>query len=1476
MIEKEEAREWLATQLQDNEISKHYDTCVILHLYYAEMWDEISKYLSNLDNEFDLIVTMPYGVHISGQDIKAVYPEAQVYRCENRGRDIAPFLEVFFAIANLGYKYVCKIHTKQSLHIADGSQWQEDMLGKLLGSRKIVSQIKTAFEKHSDWGLIAPQGHVVPHEYFWLENRELVIKLASSIDIPTETLEFSYVAGSMFWFRPEALSLLLKLHLSTQDFEPEQGQIDGTLAHALERFVGLAAYQAGYKLAESDSRGIRLPNITFHFKILIQAFQQREQTFRQREEVFREQKQALITDVSNINEQVAELRSQLSSTASYAAQKERELSEIYRSKAWRLIQIMRRLRLRLAPYGSTRERVMIWGFRTIGVIRSKGLGYFFKRIGSKSKQSIQSRISRAYTSKTTISQRSQSDLYVPIREQSVDPSSLPVKVIAFYLPQFHPIPENDTWWGKGFTEWTNVSKAFPNFEGHYQPHLPGELGFYDLRVPEVQQRQIELAKKYGIYGFCFYYYWFGGKRLLERPINQFLDSNIDFPFCLCWANENWTRRWDGAENEILIGQVHSEHEYADFIRDIAPFFLDKRYIRVEGKPLLVVYRVDILPNPLKAVEIWRTECQKMGIGDIYLVSAQSFGITDPRPYGFDAAVEFPPHNLGEGEIDKSLLPITNPEFQGRIFDYGVTAQTMMQKNKAEYVLFKTVMPSWDNTARKQNHGHIFIDSTPAVYKNWLKNAVSYSKQYLDEDKRFVFINAWNEWAEGTHLEPDQFHGYAFLQATADAITEDNKVPDYPSAANWSILFISHDAIMGGAQTVLLNTISWIKAHTKLSVKILCLEGGEWLHHFRDLADTVVLVELEQAASTSSEKELINQIIQFCNGKPDLIYGNTVAAGQAYQWLSKLGVPILTHFHELETSIKRYGGDWMKDIVEYSSHFIACSGAVRDNLIKNHGVASEKISVSYASIVSSPLPRDLGVQEKDQEKQRLGLVRNKYLIFGCGLGMPFRKGADLFIELGRILQRNGRNDFHLYWIGSFEESASHSDYGNWTNFLIRLKQSDLSQYVTFLGRKENPKEYLRLGDVFVLPSREDPFPLVALEAADCGLPIICFENAGGTPELVDGDAGYVVPYEDVKTMASKLTHLMDNNELRRQQGARAKEKFHSNFTVERSIPAALAACRKTADKRPVVSVIVPNYNHAEYLPQRLESIFHQVFQDFEVILLDDASSDNSLDVLKKYKNHGDVRILQNHQNSGSPFKQWIKGIDLARADIIWIAESDDSCEPDFLTTLLPAFKDPEVKLAYANSHIMNENSEILGDYLNSEYLSSLSSIKWKTNYKVSAKQEINDGLGVKNTILNISAVLFRRFEFEEELRRTLEGMHIAGDWYFIAHALKNGHISYNAKKLNYHRRHSKSVIGKTIQDKKIQDFFKEFYMVQKYIFSNYDLDSEFQKKWQGYLRQQWNDFYPNRAFEELKNFYPLEEMNELISKNATSSIYENRF
>ncbi len=343
----------------------------------------------------------------------------------------------------------------------------------------------------------------------------------------------------------------------------------------------------------------------------------------------------------------------------------------------------------------------------------------------------------------------------------------PVRAIAFFLPQYHPIPENDLWWGKGFTEWTNVSKAQPNFDGHYQPHLPTDLGFYDLRLEEVRQAQAELAKAYGVYGFCYYYYWFAGRRLLTRPMDEMLSSGKpDMPFCVCWANENWTRTWDGQASQILLAQQHSAEDDLAFIDSLIPALRDQRYIRIDGRPLLLVYRVNLLPDAQGTAERWRARCREIGIGELYLAAVDSFLDVPPTSLGFDGAVEFPPHGMG---VPVSAPPRTRSGFRGLCYSYPATRDRYLAKSWPEHDWFRGVMPAWDNTARRQDTPHVFLDSSPDAYQLWLQTIADQTRQHHRGDKRLVFINAWNEWAEGNHLEPDRRYGHAWLAATAAAL-----------------------------------------------------------------------------------------------------------------------------------------------------------------------------------------------------------------------------------------------------------------------------------------------------------------------------------------------------------------------------------------------------------------------------------------------------------------------------------------------------------------------------------------------------------------------------------------------------------------------------------------------------------------------------------------------------------------------------------
>lgn len=346
-----------------------------------------------------------------------------------------------------------------------------------------------------------------------------------------------------------------------------------------------------------------------------------------------------------------------------------------------------------------------------------------------------------------------------------------VRVLAFYLPQFHPIPENDLWWGKGFTEWSNVTKAQPNFIGHYQPRQPADLGFYDLRIKDVMQQQAALAKRYGIDGFCFYYYWFNGKRLLEQPLEHLLgDDAVDMPFCLCWANENWSRRWDGRDTDLLMAQQHSDADDLAVIHDLMRYFASKNYIRVNGKPLILVYRVTLFPDFRQTVARWRKACAAAGIGEIYVTMVESFELVHkgipPAEYGCDAAVEFPPQELAE--IKTPSGKVINPQFDGMVADYRDLAVRYATRAHPGYRRFHSASPGWDNTARRQNNSFCFENASPGAFQAWLETAIDKTKAEFSGDERLIFINAWNEWAEGAYLEPDRRFGHTFLEAVKNA------------------------------------------------------------------------------------------------------------------------------------------------------------------------------------------------------------------------------------------------------------------------------------------------------------------------------------------------------------------------------------------------------------------------------------------------------------------------------------------------------------------------------------------------------------------------------------------------------------------------------------------------------------------------------------------------------------------------------------
>lgn len=378
-----------------------------------------------------------------------------------------------------------------------------------------------------------------------------------------------------------------------------------------------------------------------------------------------------------------------------------------------------------------------------------------------------------------------------------------MKIIAFYLPQFHEIPENNEWWGEGFTEWTNVKKAKPLFEGHYQPRIPLNNNYYNLLDNNTLRWQVNLAKEYGISGFCFYHYWFDGHMLLEKPVENYLsDKSLDLPFCICWANEDWTNAWSGKSDKVLITQNYGNaDEWERHFNYLLPFLKDDRYIKIDNKPLLIIYRPEIIPCLEEMIDNFRELAVKSGLNGLSIAYQHVHFdlIPDADQSMFDYNIEYQPsyalasysEQMGNKHVfstkaKKLLKAILNKIPYGNVLQklYTKIRRSMGQVIRLQYneIWDKVIerkpkdekcipgaFVDWDNTPRKGNYGLVFQGATPSIFKDYLKKQIIRAKSIYKKD--YIFLFAWNEWAEGGYLEPDEKYGYGYLNAIKEALIE---------------------------------------------------------------------------------------------------------------------------------------------------------------------------------------------------------------------------------------------------------------------------------------------------------------------------------------------------------------------------------------------------------------------------------------------------------------------------------------------------------------------------------------------------------------------------------------------------------------------------------------------------------------------------------------------------------------------------------
>lgn len=995
------------------------------------------------------------------------------------------------------------------------------------------------------------------------------------------------------------------------------------------------------------------------------------------------------------------------------------------------------------------------------------------------------------------------------------------KVICFYLPQFHTIPENDLWWGKGFTEWTSVQATTPQFVNHYQPHIPAELGYYNLLNSNVQKRQIELARLYGVEGFCFYFYWFAGKRLLETPVKNYLENtSLDLPFCLCWANESWNRGWDGYENDILIEQHHSAEDDIAFIQHISTYMRDNRYIRINDKPLLLVYRPGVLSTVKETTERWRNWCRYNGLGEIYLAYVQSFESMAPEKMGFDATIEFPPNITTPKDITNRITPLRE-DFNCTVYDWRSLLDRSSHYKQPAYTLFRGVCPSWDNTARRKNTSTVFLNSKPSLFQRWLKNAITDTvRRFENPDERLVFVNAWNEWAEGAHLEPDMHYGYAWLQATRNALIQaDNQI------SKRKIILVSHDAHPHGAQYLSLYIAKTLTTEFGFMVDLVLLGEGVLASEYSRWAKVHMLQG--QEAQSEEAQSLVAQLV---NSGHSAAIVNTTVSGLFLETLHKAGLRCVALIHELDGVIKD------NSLEEHTAAITTYADAI---VFPNQLVAS-----SFSSISAVPdnkmIIRPQGLYKKNilthprgarrKLRQKLGLPDYAKIVLSVGY-IDYRKGIDRFVEAGKVLAES-HSDVFFVWVGHWDMQIR-------AEIEQKIDQAQLQDRFIFTGRQQDTDIYYAGADVYALTSREDPFPSVVMESLEVAVPVVAFKGSGGFDTLLEQGCGLLVEKDNTPAFAREISKLLTAPDNAYKLGKKGAEIIRQDYSFKHYIYDLLDFADLAIKK---ISVILPNYNYAHYLKLRIQSIIKQNYPIFEIIILDDFSTDNSIEVIKHTLADTtiDYQLVENQQNSGSVFKQWQRGIELAKGDFIWICEADDIANHEFINSCIGLFSDPDVVISYSQSNQIDQDGyEIAGNYL--DYTNDICQQKWRSDYIVDGTEELANVQAIKNTIPNVSSVIFRKSTLKaamHECANTLFKLRIAGDWLIYVHMLQHGKIAYIADSLNSHRRHQSSVTASSSSNAR---HLAEIIYMQEYISSICKRNEQVTKQAEEYVKKIYQQF-----------------------------------
>ena len=632
----------------------------------------------------------------------------------------------------------------------------------------------------------------------------------------------------------------------------------------------------------------------------------------------------------------------------------------------------------------------------------------------------------------------------------------------------------------------------------------------------------------------------------------------------------------------------------------------------------------------------------------------------------------------------------------------------------------------------------------------------------------------------------------------------------------TILLVSHDTEVGGAQQVIKLFAQWLQESTPYYIQIVAIESGNLRHSFEEIAPCLVLSDYPLDERKKAIDTWLNVDVVAC-------FINSIASVEVINHLDAT-VPLISFIHEMPKVLDMYP-DNVELLRKKKVRVLAGSSEVGKAFVDEYRFDPGQV-FNCVSFIES-MPNANAFARRLDARNTLNISDKRFLVFGCGV-VHWRKSPKTFIEVAaRVLATTDNVDF--VWLGGGPDKDSCEE-------LVRSK--GLESRIRFTGYEPDVPSKLAGGDLFLLTSEEDPFPLVALYAAQAGMPIVCFKDAGGIEGFVESGSGISIPFMDIQMMADAVISYIKIPEKRAKHGERGKKQVALNHTVNSVAPTLMHHIRDVANLSPSVSVIVPNFNYELYLEDRLDSISSQTFQDFEVVLLDDCSSDNSISLLRDFvSRRPGSQLVVNQENSGSPFVQWIRGMRLANSDLIWLAEADDKCTPDLLAEMLPIFDDRNIFIASCGSRPITSDGQQIGDYRDL-YLDRISPGRWDHDYVATDHEEVNHGLGIANTIPNASAVLFRKFSPDPRFEREVTSMRLCGDWYFYLRAMQGGLYGFNSMVMNDHRRHGNTVTHSLEGSLR---YFDELTTVRNYIHRTFRQSSGALDKVESFLQQDYNRF-----------------------------------